>query len=167
MMKRAYIFAALAALMCVCLLGSCSSDEPKTPASQAEISFSFEPSQSFLDYFTMLAYYKTPDGKDQIRGVEHSPFTAELAYKSLPAQASIQFQFIRNNRPAPNEPVKFSFVLTKSVTVTSTGMPERQHRAETYDITVSPAEFESWAQTMTGRNYSYTLSVDRTGVVKF
>lgn len=164
-MKKTYLFTILVVVMC--LLVSCSGDEPKKPASKAEVSFTFQPSQSFLDYFTILAYYKSPDGKDNVRGVEYSPFVTSFAYKSLPAQASIQFQFIRNNRPTPIESTKFSFDLAKSVTVTSTGMPEVSQRTESYDITVAPSEFEDWAQTMTSRNYVFSLSIDRSGVVKF
>lgn len=137
------------------------------PASKADVNFKFEPSQSLLDYFTILAYYKGTDGKDVIRGVEYSPFTATMEYKSLPAQATIQFQFIRNNHPAPIEPVEFNFDLSKIVTVTSTGIPERSMRVESYDITVYPNEFEQWARTMTARNYVYSLSIDGSGVVKF
>lgn len=166
-MKKFHTFILLLVTFSLCMLSSCSSDEPKLPASKADVTFKFEPSDSFLDYFTILAYYKDSDGKDNVRGVEHSPFVASLAYKSLPVQANIQFQFIRNNTPTPVNPTDFSFDLSKIVTVTSTGTPELSQRVETYAITVSPEDFEAWAQTMTARNYVYSLSIDRSGVVKF
>lgn len=166
-MKNYHIISLLFVTLSLCLLSSCSGDEPRQPASKADVSFKFEPNDSFLEYFTILVYYRNAYGKDVVQGVERSPFVASLSYKSLPVQASVQFQFIRNNTPTPVNPTEFSFDLSKIVSVTSTGTPELSQQVETYSNTVAPQDFEAWAQTMTARNYVYSLSIDRSGVVRF
>lgn len=165
-MKIGNIFITL--IIVLFALASCSSgDDPTKPISKADVTFRFEPNEAFLEYFTILTYYKDSDGKDVVRGVEYSPFVAVTSYRSLPVQSSIQFQFIRNNRPTPIESIEFKFELTKIATVTATGLSESSQRVETYDVTVTPMEFESWAQAMAARNYTFSLGIDRTGVVIF
>lgn len=165
-MKTSNIFSLLVVLLLS--LASCGGgDEPAKYISKADVTFRFEPNEAFLDYFTILAYYKSADGKDNVRGVDYSPFVTVNSYRSLPVSSKIQFQFIRNNRPTPIESIEFRFDLTKIATVTATGMSETTQRVETYNVTVTPMEFESWAKALEARNYTFSLGVERSGVVVF